>query len=258
MHRIGDERAYFADQWPGLRSILEQEGSAAMADAILGHDSDAERAALFRFARQGLVFEEWRGKSLDAYMEVVNAGCAWLEERAESVPAEERNDYLGVLTELTFNFAADIADCWPGDDEPRERRHFERGAEVAEESVGLRAELNKPDESQHLGWWAFGYHQLRLGNTAAAADCMERSLEHARRAARDAGDHDEISSQAPFPVLIGAGYLGLARIADGEPSGPDLYGEALAAFQAQLADPGRKEDAQFGIDQLERVRRFIS
>ena len=258
MDSIGDERAFFSDQWPDLRVILEKHGPEALVAAILERGSDAESAALFRFARQGLVFEEWNGKSLDAYMEVVNGGCRWLGERARTVPGEERKDYLGVLAELTFNFAADIADCWPGDDEPRERRHFERGAEVAEQSVGLRDELGKPDSSKHLGWWAFGYHQLRLGNTAAAADCMERSLEHARRAARDAADHDEITSQAPFPVLIGAGYLGLARIADGEPSGPDLYGEALAAFQAQLSEPGRKDDAQFGIDQLERVRGFIS
>lgn len=258
MESIGDERAFFTEQWPDLRSTLETAGPAAMVTAILERESDAERCALFRFGRQGLIFEEWKGKTLDAYVAVVDAACTWLSERAESVPSEKRNDYLGVLAELTFNFAADIADCWPGDDEPRQRSHFERAAEVAEQSVGLRAELDKPDSSKHLGWWAFGYHQLRLGNTAAAADGMERSLEHARRAAREVGDHDEITLQAPFPVLIGAGYLGLARIADGEPSGPDLYGEALAAFQGQLADPERKEDAQFGIDQLERVRGFIS
>lgn len=258
MESIGDGRAFFASQWPALRAALANGGPAAMVTAVLERESDAERCTLFRFARQGMVFEEWEGKSLDAYVAVVDAARAWLSERAESVPSEDRNDYLGVLAELTFNFAADIADCWPGDDEPRQRAHFERGAEVAEQSVGLRDELDKPDGSKHLGWWAFGYHQLRLGNTAAAVDGMERSLEHARRAAREAGDHDEITLQAPFPVLIGAGYLGLARIADGEPSGPDLYGEALAAFQGQLADPGRKDDAQFGIDQLERVHGLIS
>lgn len=258
MDSIGDERAFFSRHWPDLRKTLEQAGPDALVSAILSRASDAERAALFRFVRQGLVFEEWEGKNLDSYMSVVDAGRAWLSERAAAVPTDERNDYLAVLAELTFNFAADIADCWPGDDEPRDQRHFQRGMEVAEQSVGLREELDKPDSSKHLGWWAFGYHQLRLGHTDGAADCMERSLEHARRAARDAGEHDEITSQAPFPVLIGAGYLGLARIADGEPSGPDLYGEAVAAFHAQLSDADLKDDAQFGIDQLERVRGFIS
>lgn len=258
MNSIGDERAFFSQHWPSLRSTLETGGPDALVAAILARDSDAERSALFRFVRQGMVFEEWTGKSLDAYMRVVDAGRAWLSERAAVVPADERNDYLAVLAELTFNFAADIADCWPGDEEPREERHFLRGMEVAEQSIGLREELDKSDISKHLGWWAFGYHQLRLGHTDAAADCMERSLEHARRAARDAGDPVDITSQAPFPVLIGAGYLGLARIADGEPSGPDLYGEVLAAFRAQLTDEEHKEDAQFGIDQLERVRGFIS
>jgi hypothetical protein len=258
MDSIGDQRAFFDQHWPHLRVILEEGGPDALAAAILDRDSDAERSALFRFVRQGLVFEEWNGKSLDAYMNVVEAGRAWLSERAAAVPADERNAYLSVLAELTFNFAADIADCWPGDDEPREARHFQRGMEVAEQSVGLREELDKPESSKHLGWWAFGYHQLRLGHTDGAADCMERSLEHARRAARDAGEPADITSQAPFPVLIGAGYLGLARIADGEPSGPDLFGEAVAAFRAQLADPERSDDARFGIDQLERVLGFIS
>lgn len=258
MNRIGDERAFFSQHWPDLRVAVERGGPEALVAAIFSRESDAERSALFRFVRQGLVFEEWEGKSLDAYMSVVDAGRAWLSERAEAVPPEERNDYLAVLAELTFNFAADIADCWPGDEAPREERHFQRGMEAAEQSVGLREELDKPDSSKHLGWWAFGYHQLRLGHTDAAADCMERSLEHARRAAREAGDPVDVTSQAPFPVLIGAGYLGLARIADGEPSGPDLYGEAMAAFRAQLADEERKDDAQFGLDQLERVKGFIS
>lgn len=258
MDSIGNERDFFSSQWPALRSALETGGPGAMVAAILAYPSDAERSALFRNARHGLVLDEWEGKNLDGYMEVVDAGCAWLSERAEKVPVDERNDYLAVLAELTFNFAADIADCWPGDDEPRQRRHFQRGMEIAEQSVGLREELAKPDSSKHLGWWAFGYHQLRLGNTAAASDCMERSLEHARRAARQAGEHDAITSQAPFPVLIGAGYLGLARIADGEPSGGDLYGEALASFRSQLDDPSRTSDARFGIDQLERVRSYVS
>lgn len=258
MESMADEQAFFLGRWPQLRVPLERNGPAAMVEAILSHQADSERAALFRFARQGLVLGEWEGKNLDAYMIVVDAGISWLDARAQMVPATERNDYLAVMAELTFNYAADLADCWPGDDEPRERRHFERGRDAAEQSVGLREELDKADSSKHLGWWALGYHLLRLGSTAAAADAMMRSLEHARRAAREAGERDEISSQAPFPVLIGAGYLGLARIADGEPSGPDLYGEAMAAFRAQLEIAEKAEDAQFGIDQLERVRGFIA
>lgn len=258
MESIADERAFFEEQWPRLRTALERDGAAAVVDGILSHSTDAERAALFRFARQGLVLGEWEGKNLDAYVTVMEAGIAWLTTRAGAVAADERDDYLAVLTELTFNYAADLADCWPGDDELRRVEHFERGRDAAEQSVGLREELGKPDSSKHLGWWAYGYHLLRLGSTDAAVDAMERSLEHARNAARAQEQSDHISSQAPFPVLVGAGYLGLARIADGEPSGPDLYGEAIAAFQAQLETPDQADDARFGIDQLERVRGFIS
>jgi hypothetical protein len=250
-------REYFDEHWPTLRGILEQEGPQAMVDAVMARESDGARAALFRFARQGLVFGEWNGKNLDDCLVVIDAGIAWLGQRARQVPAEERTDYLNVLAELTFNVAADLADCWPGDDEPRQRHHFQRGAEIAEQSVGLRDELNKPAASKSLGWWALGYHQLRLDHTDTASDSMERSLEQARVAAREAGEHEGVTPQAPFAVLLGAGYLALARIADDEPSGPDLYAEALAAFRAQLNDPDRKDDAQFGLDQLERVRSLI-
>lgn len=258
MELLDDERAFFDEAWPRLQVSLERDGPGAVVDGILSHESDAERAALFRYARQGLVFGEWEGKNLDAYVTVMNAAMAWLTTRAGAVPEGERNDYLAVLAELTFNYAADLADCWPGDDEPRRIEHFELGRDAAEQSVGLRDELDKPDQSKHLGWWAYGYHLLRLGSTDGAVDAMERSLEHARRAAREEGVSDQITSQAPFAVLVGAGYLGLARIADGEPSGPDLYGEAIEAFRAQTQDPSRADDARFGIEQLERVRGFIS
>jgi len=251
------DRDFFTGEWPTLRTALEAGGPQAMVATILDHEPDAARAALFRYARHGLVLAEWEGKSLDAYMAVADAAVAWLGGRAESAAPADRSEYLAVLAEVTFNYAADLADCGPGDDEPRTERHFSRGMEVAEQSVGLRAELDKPDLSHHLGWWAFGYHQLRLGHTDAAVDCMERSLLHARRAARAAGEHDGVTSRASFPVLISAGYVGLARIADGEPSGPDLYAEALASFQTQLVESGRREEAEFGISQLQRVRSFL-
>ena len=258
MEPIANEREFFDERWPKLRRVLEQQGPAAVVDAIMAEDSDRARAALFRFSRRGLVLGEWHGKNLAAYLEVGDAAIAWLSHRAEESSDEERTEFLSVLAELTFNLAADIADCWPGDDEPRRAEQFQRAMEIAEQSVGLREELHRSDHSKHLGWWAFGYHQLRLGHTDTASDSMERSLEHARRAAREAGEPDGVSSRAPFAVLIGAGYLALARIADDEPSGPDLYAEALAALRAQLDDPDKQEDARFGIDQLERVRAMIT
>lgn len=254
MQPLADERGFFDLRWPELRATLEQDGPDAVVRAILGHESEAERVALFRFARQGLVVGDWEGKNLDAALLVAEAAIAWLDERARAATRADRSAYLAALAEITFNAAADVADCWTDDDEPRRRDQLERAMAIAEKSVGLREELGKTDNSKHLGWWAFGYHQLRLGMTAAAADSMERSLEHARRAARHAGEPAGVTSQAPFAVLISAGYLGLARIADGEPSGPDLYGEAIAAFQAQLGDPEREADARFGLDQLALVR----
>jgi len=255
---IDDPRSFFDEHWPGLRTVLEQAGPEAMVATILERPGDAERIALLRFMRQGMIMDDWEGKNLDTYLVVADTAIEWLSERAAASDSADREEFLGPLAELTFNVAADLADCWTGDGELRRADHFERAAEIAEQSVGLREELDKPHGSKALGWWALGYHQLRLDHTDAAVDSMERSLEHARRQAREDGEHDEIGSQAPFAVLIGAGYLGLARIADGEPSGPDLYAETLAAFRAQLADPERAGDAEFGIAQLQRVEEFLS
>lgn len=255
---IDDPRSFFQEHWPALRTALENGGAEAMVAAILDRPDDEERSALFRFARQGVIMDDWQGKNLDAYLAIADAAIDWLGERAEASDPDARRDFLDVLAELTFNVAADLADCWAGDDEPRRPDHFERAAEIAEQSVGLRDELDKPHSSKALGWWALGYHQLRLNHTDAAVDSMERSLEHARQQAREDGQPDQIGSQTPFAVLIGAGYLGLARIADDEPSGPDLYAETIAAFRAQLADPERADDAEFGIGQLERVESFQS
>ncbi|MGI9647763.1 MAG: hypothetical protein ACR2OI_04515 [Acidimicrobiia bacterium] len=255
---IDDQRAFFQEHWPQLREALEQGGPTAMVAAIQDRPDDEERTALFRFARQGVIMDDWEGKNLDAYVSIADAAIDWLSEQAEASEPAAREEFLGVLAELTFNVAADMADCWTGDDEPRRPDHFERAAEIAEQSVGLRDELDKPHSSKALGWWALGYHQLRLDHTDAAVDSMERSLEHARQQAREDGHPDQIGLQTPFAVLIGAGYLGLARMADDEPSGPDLYAETMAAFRAQLADSERADDAGFGIEQLERVESFLS
>ena len=133
MEATGDERTFFERRWPTLRAALEQHGPQAMIDAIMAEPSDGARSALFRFARLGLVVGEWEGKNLDDYLAVTDAGIAWLGHRAEDHAGEERDRYLGVLAELTFNLAADVADCWPGDDEPRQPHHFQRAMEIAEQ-----------------------------------------------------------------------------------------------------------------------------
>jgi hypothetical protein len=111
--------------------------------------------------------------------------------------------------------------------------------------VRWRRELGKGPAALSMALWAQGMHALSLGDVDASVESFERSLASAREAAE--GDED-------FGVVLGRGYLGLARWVRGDDDGRDLYETALFAFREQLEDEKRRDDARFGIDQLETVR----
>jgi hypothetical protein len=79
-------------------------------------------------------------------------------------------------------------------------------------------------------------------------------LEFAQVAAEEEQQSTKLGPEAGFSVILGYGYLGLARWIAGQEDGQPLYGEAISAFEAQLSDEARKEDAQFGIAQLQTVK----
>lgn len=57
-------------------------------------------------------------------------------------------------------------------------------------------------------------------------------------------------------MILNAGYLGIARAVAGDAEGRKLYHEACAAFAgtiAQADEPEKKEDAEFGLGQLQWV-----
>ncbi len=250
------QRAFFDEQWPELRHVLEDEGAGALVRRIETFPPE-ERIALYTMARTGLVLGDWRGKNLDDYLTVADAGIRWLSSVAAASKPDDRPTFLGAANVISFNLAADLADCWPGDDVPRTTAHFSRGKEAGEACVAWRRELGVSPNSHQLGWWALGYHQLRLGEYDAAHDAFGHALQWARKDAEQAGAAGEVGADAAFSVNLNAGYRALAACVRGDDGAVAEFRETLDAFRAQLEDPARVDDAQFGLEQLDKVRDLI-
>jgi hypothetical protein len=250
-----EQLAYFQSQWPAMKDAAETGGAEAVIRFIDSHDEDVERRVLYAFARQGLAMGKWQGKSLEVVIDVARAGMRELLAQAEAADDPEISDRrTDTANVISYNLAADLADCWPGSDLPRTRAHFQAGLEASEQCIRWREELGKGPWPRSMAYWAKGYHQLRLGDVTGAIDSWQASLDYARQGADEDGGPTVVSADADFAVILGAGYLGLARWADGDPQGRAQYDEAIAAFREQLEDEERKDDAQFGIDQLEKTK----
>jgi hypothetical protein len=255
MQTFQEQKAFFDQHWPAMKQAVELDGSQGAIDFILSFNDDMQRSVLFVFAHFGLVNEDWQGKSFDAYIEVCDAGIAELLRQADTAGDDEtRNSRTNAANVISYNLAADLAPCWPEDVVPRAKHHFERGLKAAQDCVHWREMLHKPPMPFSMAYWTQGIHQLALGDGAAAAESMAKSLDYAKQASQADGGATEVSSAADFSILLGAGYFGLARWAAGDAKGKAQYEEAIALFKAQLDDAEKKDDAEFGIAQLEIVK----
>lgn len=259
MKTFQEQLDFFKQHWPQMAEAAQSNGAAGVVDYIAGFDDDLERRVLYMFAHQGLADKAWEGKSLDLLIDVAEAGIAEFLKQAEAAPDKEtRNKRIDGANIISFNLAADLADCWPGDDMPRERRHFERGLKAAEDCLKWREMLGKPAGPFSMAFWVHGMHALSLGDLETAASSFQSSLEYAQQMAAADGASTEVVPGSTFGVILEAGYLGLARWKAGEDGGQELYEEAIAAFTGQLEDENKGQDARFGIDQLETVKaRYI-
>ncbi len=249
MKTFAEQKAFFDATWPALQAAARQGGAEAFLALIDRREDDLEKRVLHLFARQGLVLSEWDGKSLDLAAGVARGSIDRLVDEARGAGAEGDGETVRRRTELanaiSYNLAADLADCWPGERPALTEALFEEGLRAAEDCVRWRAELGKGPGDNSMAWWAKGMHLLSLGRKQDAVHGFRQSLALAQEVAET--DED-------FGVVLGRGYAGLARWIAGEDAGREEYREALAVFGSQLADADTKDDARFGIDQLETVK----
>jgi len=247
------------NRWDEMRTRMETGGVAAVADFVAGFN-DEERRKLYSFAQRAFYGREWEGKSFDGYIEIVNAGIAEGIRQAEAASdPEDSAKLLDFANVLSYNLSADLAECWPGDTVPRERRHFEAGLKAAEDCLRWREELKKGPFPFSIAYWAKGMHLLSLGETADALENFRKSFDYAREYAKAEGKDATVSAEGDFGVILGAGYVGLAEWVQGAEAGQSRYEEAVAAFREGAEKyEDKRDDFRFGIDQLEWVKgKFI-
>ncbi len=244
--------------WDALRAAAESGGAESAIAYINGVD-DPDRLKLYYFAQGALGGRDWSGKNFDTYIAVTNAGINLALERSATAASDDAERAAGLKDTaniMSYNLSANLAECWPGDDVPRERRHFEEGLRAAENCIRWREELNKPPGRRALGFWAKGMHALSLRELDTSVEAFARALECGVAAAAEAGKETTVSPAADFQVLLNSGYLGIAEVAAGIDGGAARYGQAIAAFGTQAADDPSaetREDAAFGLQQLQKV-----
>lgn len=246
MQTFDEQKAFFEKNWVAMKAAAEKDGAKGVLAFLDDFAEPLQRRVLSLFARQGLVMKEWAGKSFDTYATVIRGAIdRILEEGRASDDPERATKAKGLANVISYNLAADLADCWPGDDAKRTKADFEAGLRAAEDCVRWRDELQNGPAPMSMALWAKGMHELSLAKVDASVDSFERSLKSAEEASE---------SESDFSVLLGRGYVGLARMVRGDEAGRAEYDAAVQAFRDQLEDEDKKADAQFGIDQLEVVR----
>jgi hypothetical protein len=271
-----------------LKAALE-EGGAPKVVAFIQNAPDAElRRNLYSLVRRAFPERNEGAKNFDDLIFVTRAGIAEAFRQAElaraRVDLELANECKDSANRLSYNLAADLAECWPGDEAPRERRHLESGFRAACDCIVWRQELGKPPDRRAMAYWAAGMHQLSLGNPIEALGWFETAAGLAAKAigskAETAGEAggptdgvgtpeagglnaaDYVKPGGDFGVILYHGYAGIARHLLKNPDGMHQYKRACLSFQGTInnfKDPEMVEDARFGLEQLQWVeRRFMS
>jgi hypothetical protein len=254
-----------------LRAIHAEGGADKVVAFIQSTPDPALRRKLYSLSRQILPDRSSAGRSFDEVIRIARSGIAESLRQAELARAREDAaevlECIDAANKLSYNLAADLAACWPGDETPRERRHFESGLRAAYDCVVWRQELNKPPDRRAMAHWVAGMHQLSLGNEIEALCAFEAAFGLALESVTAAHGEDDGAPEAyvkpngDFGVTLYFGYAGIARQRLGDEAGARQFDQACAAFEETMRSPKdaeAEEDARFGLDQLRYVERKYS
>ena len=254
-----------------IRALFSEGGGDKVVASIQGVLDPGLRRKLYTLARQVLPDRKTKERRFDDVIRIARAGIAEGLRQAELArarsDAEEARECIDFANRLSYNLAADLAECWPGDEAPRERHHFEAGLRAAYDCIVWRQELGTAPDRKAMAHWAAGMHHLSLKNLVEALCGFEAAFGLALHAVAtsDAGGDSRpeayVKPNGDFGVILYYGYAGIARHLLGDATGTRQFEQACAAFAATLKNPKDKdaaEDAQFGLDQLRWVeRKFI-
>jgi len=245
-----------------LRALFQDDGGDKIVAFIQGMADLERRRKFYTLARQALPDRTDAKRNLDEAILIARAGIAEGLRQADLARARsdtvEAGECIDFANRLSYNLAADLAECWPGDDTLRERRHFEAGLRAAYDCILWRQELGKPPDRRAMAHWVAGMHHLSLGNLVEAVFGFEAALGLALQAiAAPATKPDGyIRPGGDFGVILYYGYRGIARHLLGTGSGMRQFEHACGAFEGTIRtaeDEEAAEDGKFGLDQLRWV-----
>lgn len=229
-----------------LRRALTTGKANAIVNVIRRADTPLRRRQLYAMAQQALARRKDPLRDFDLLVAVVQAGVRdGMQQAGDETDGTEAVRRKSFVDTISFDLAADLAECWPGDTAMRRKHHLEAGLEAARDCVRLRDEIGAPASARSPAAWFRGAHELSLGRTRDASSSFERALDFARRAASSAPA--AVQPGGDFQVILASGALGLA-------TNTDLFRDACAAFDATTTAAG--DDAQsaarakFGAAQL--------
>lgn len=241
-----------------MQEMCEGEGPDGLVAWISSARSDETRRKLFSHAQNHLDLRNWPAGNLDAYVQVSRAGIAEYVRQSDSTAIDDTelsSKLLDSANMLSYNLSASLADCWPGDDTPRERRHYSEGYSAAEQCLRWREQLGKGPYSLQMAYWAQGIHLLALDDKPGALEAWEQALEQAEEYSRTEGKPTEPGPEAHFVLLLALGNRGIARLINGDSAGQADFDDAAEYFGVQARSGVREiaEEAEIGLGQLRKV-----
>jgi hypothetical protein len=249
---MGDERPAPEGHASALTEAMTSGGPAGVI-AYIESLHEPERLAVYAFAQRLFSQRGDASAPFDDYTQIVRSGIGEALRRSAAADDPTASMQLkDTANVFSFNLLADLAECWPDDRAPRERRHFEEGLRAAEDCVRWREELGKPNDRKAMGWWGKGMHLLSLERNHESVEAFQTAC-----ALVFPNDRFDVSAERSFDQILYLGYYALGRIADGDVSGEGDLVAAQEAFRAQLDDAEKHEDAAFGIEQLRVVEERI-
>lgn len=243
----------FEDRWPLLKEMFETGGAQALVTFISAREDLLERRALFLMASQRISQGQDLSRGLDDVVTISRAAIDEFYEQSVSEADEEQTLLrLQGANILSYNLSADLAPCWPDDEEVRETRHFEEGLRCADDCLRWREQLQKGAVAFSMAWWAQGVHHAGLGRWNRACEAFQSALDAAIDDARENGTPETVGPEASFTINISSGWLEFARWRSGDSSSYDRFLEAMGAFSKQIdRDDEGRDEALVGVQQLQ-------
>lgn len=243
------QKSFFERHWPYLREAAEK-GSDFVVSYVESFTDIRERRVMLMFARSGLVFQDWQRTNFKPIIAIAKLGID--AYRASAFLATEEESYRADLDRaniISYNLAADLADCWPDDHIPRHRSEFEAGLVASENCIQWRKELNKDSRSLSIAYWASGYHRLRLDSHSSALKYFKLSLQYLL----DTKNREEwpiLNTSLTTDILLAMGYVALANWCEKSTQGKQDLENVLQLLAEKKETEEQKKEARFCQQQL--------